>query len=150
TSPILRRLQLQYQSPLIDYHGKNHVDYGRNAPVIELSRYALEVLWKDEEFILYRGRSQGGTSQILVLSPVAEYPKPESLRRLEHECSLREALDPAWSARPIAMARHLDRTVLELEDPGGAPLDQLLGHPLDLALLLRLAVSLSTAIEHLH
>jgi hypothetical protein len=38
------------------------------------------------------------------------------------------------------MARHLDRTVLELEDPGGAPLDQLLGYPLDLALLLRLAV----------
>ena len=118
--------------------------------MIELSRYALEVLRKDEEFILYRGRSQGDASQILVLSPVAEYPKPESLKRLEHECSLREALDPAWSARPIAMARHLDRTVLELEDPGGAPLDQLLGYPLDLALLLRLAVSLSTAIEHLH
>jgi serine/threonine protein kinase len=48
------------------------------------------------------------------------------------------------------MGRHLDRTVLELEDPGGAPLDQLLDYPLDLALLLRLAVSLSTAIEHLH
>jgi serine/threonine protein kinase len=118
--------------------------------VIELSRYALEALRKDEEFVLYRGRSQGDASQILVLSPVAEHPTPESVRRLEHECSLREALDPAWSARPIAMARHSDRTVLELEDPGGVPLDQLLGDPLDLAPLLRLAVGLSAAIDHLH
>jgi PAS domain S-box-containing protein len=118
--------------------------------VIELSRYALETLRKDEEFILYRGRSQGDACQILVLSPVAEHPTPESVRRLEHECSFREALDPAWSARPIAMARHSDRTVLQLEDPGGVPLDQLLGDPLDLAPLLRLAVGLSAAIDHLH
>jgi PAS domain S-box-containing protein len=110
----------------------------------------LEALRKDEEFILYRGRSQGDASQVLVLSPVAEYPRPESLKRLEYEYSLREELDPAWAARPIAMARHLDRTVLELEDPGGVPLDQLLGYPLDLAPLLRLAISLSTAIDHLH
>jgi PAS domain S-box-containing protein len=118
--------------------------------VIELSRYALEALRRDEEFVLYRGRSQGDASQILVLSPVAEHPTPESVKRLEHEYSFREALDPAWSARPIAMARHSDRTVLELEDPGGVPLDQLLGDPLDLAPLLRLAVGLSAALDHLH
>jgi PAS domain S-box-containing protein len=118
--------------------------------VIELSRYVLEALRKDEEFTLYRGRSQADASQILVLSPVAEHPTPESLKRLEHECSLREVLDPAWSARPIAVARHSDRTVLELEDPGGVPLDELLGNPLDLVLFLRVAVSLSAAIDHLH
>ena len=118
--------------------------------MIELSRYALKALRKDEEFILYRGRSRGNASQILVLSPIAKHPPPESLKRLEHECSLREALDPAWCARPIAVARHSDRTVLELEDPGGVPLDQLLGNPLALAPFLRLAVSLSAAIDHLH
>ncbi|MGA7126307.1 MAG: AAA family ATPase [Chthoniobacterales bacterium] len=118
--------------------------------VIELSRYSLEALRKDEEFILYRGRNQGDASRILVLSPVAEHPTPESLKRLEHECSLKEVLDPAWSARPIAVARHSDRTVLELEDPGGVPLDELLGRPLDLVLFLRMAVSLSAAIDHLH
>jgi hypothetical protein len=37
-----------------------------------------------------------------------------------------------------------------LGDPGGVPLDQLLGRPLDLEFLLRLAISLSTAIGHLH
>ena len=62
--------------------------------MIELSRYVLDVLRKDDEFVLYRGRSQDGESQALVLSPVAEYPRPESLKRLEHEYSLEEELDP--------------------------------------------------------
>jgi PAS domain S-box-containing protein len=118
--------------------------------VIELSTYAFEVVRKDENFILYRGRSQGDRRPILVLSPVAEHPTSECLKRLEHECSFREALDPAWSARPIALARDSDRIVLQFEDPGGVSLDQLLGYPLELALFLRLAVSLSAAIDHLH
>jgi PAS domain S-box-containing protein len=122
----------------------------RKPIMIELSKYVLEALWKDEEFILYRGRSKDDASQVLVLSPVAEYSTPESLKRLEHECSFREELDPRWAARPIAMVRHWDRPVLALEDPGGAPLDQLLGHPLDLASSLRLAIGLSSAIDHLH
>jgi hypothetical protein len=80
--------------------------------VIELSKYILELLWKDNKFKLYRGRSEDDTRQILVLSPLAEYPAPEILKRLEHEYSLREELDPTWVARPIAMARHWDRMVL--------------------------------------
>jgi PAS domain S-box-containing protein len=118
--------------------------------VIELSTRAFELLQKDEDFILYRGRSQDDGSRILVLSPVAEHPTPECLKRLEHECSFKEALEAAWAARPIALARDSERIVLELEDPGGVPLDQLLGNPLELSLFLRLAVSLSAAIEHLH
>src|SRR5262245_65706688 len=81
---------------------------------------------------------------------MAEYPSPGTLKRLEHEYSLREELDPAWAARPIAIACHGDRTVLVLDDHGGVPLDQLLGQPLDVAFCLRLAVSLTTAIGHLH
>jgi len=118
--------------------------------VIELSKYILELLWKDNEFTLYRGRSKDETYQILVLSPLADYPAPEILKRLEHEYSLREKLDPKRVARPIAMTRHWDRTVLVLEDPGGSPLDELLGQPLEVAFSLRLAISLSRAIEHLH
>jgi PAS domain S-box-containing protein len=120
------------------------------APVIELSRYVVEPLRKDENYILYRGRSQYDASQILALSPLAEYPAPEILKRLEHEYSLREELDPEWAARAIAMACLGDRTVLVLEDPGGVPLDQLLGQPLEVAFSLRLAISLSRAIDHLH
>jgi len=118
--------------------------------VIELSQYVFEALRKDEEFILYRGRSDEDDSRILVLSPAVQRPAPESLQRLEHQYSLKEELDPNWAIRPIAIARHWDRTVLVLGDPGGVPLDQLLDHPLDLAFSLGLAIGLSTAIGHLH
>jgi serine/threonine protein kinase len=118
--------------------------------VIDLSRYSFETLRKDEEFILYRGRSDEDASRILVLSPAIQRPAPESLKRLEHAYSLREELDPNWAAWPMEISRHWGRTVLVSADPGGVPLDQLLGRPLDLALSLRLAISLSTAIGHLH
>jgi len=161
--------------------------------VIDLSRYLFEALRKDEEFILYRGQSQGdprqaafasrlrqatarpdsseiqsaeggrddlsdealaeseaSCSRVLVLSPLTEHPRPESLKRLEHECSLREALSPAWAARPIAIARYWNRTVLVLEDPGGMPLDQLVGQPLELTSWLHLAIGLTTTIDQLH
>jgi PAS domain S-box-containing protein len=118
--------------------------------VIDLSRYVFKVLRKDNEFILYRGRSEDDAPQVLVLSPATEHPPPQSLKRLEQEYSLREALDPRWAARPMAMTGHGGRTVLVLEDPGGVPLDQLLGRSLDLALWLRLAIGLSIAIGHLH
>jgi serine/threonine protein kinase len=119
-------------------------------PVIELSSYAVQPLRKDENFILYRGRSKDDASRILVLSPLVEYPAPEILKRLEHEYSLREELDSTWAVRPIAIARHWDRTVLVLGDPGGVPLDQLLGQPLEMAFALRAAISLSTTIGDLH
>ncbi len=118
--------------------------------VIDLSRYVFEALRKDEEFILYRGRNKDDGSQVLVLSPVAEYPPPEVLKRLEHAYSLREELDPAWAARPITIAHHRDQSVLVLTDPGGVPLDRLLGQPLELAFSLRVAINLANAIGHLH
>ena len=118
--------------------------------MIELSRYVFEALRKDKEFILYRGQSKDDASRVLVLSLAAQRPTPESLKQLEHEYSLKEELDPTWATQPIAIARHWDRPVLVLEDPGGTPLDQLLGQPLDVAFSLHLAISLSTAIGHLH
>ncbi len=118
--------------------------------MIELSKYTLDTLRNDKEVNFYRGWSEEDNSQILVLSPGAEYPAPEILKRLEHEYSLRDELDSAWAARPIEIARHWDRTVLVLEDPGGVPLDQLLGEQLDLAFSLRVAVDLSGVIDRLH
>ena len=116
----------------------------------DLSRYAFQVLRKDQEFVLYRGQREEVLSRILVLAPVAEYPAPEVLRRLEQAYSLKEELDGAWVARPTAITRHWNRTVLIMEDPGGIPLDQLLHAPLDLSAWLRLSISLSTALDHLH
>jgi PAS domain S-box-containing protein len=121
-----------------------------NSACGNLSQYVFEPLQKGEEFILYRGWSKDDGSPVLVVSPVAEYPTPKILKWLEHAYSLREEIDPTWAARPIAIARHWDRPVLVLEDPGGTPLDQLLGQPLDLEPLLRLAISLAAAIGQLH
>ena len=117
---------------------------------MNLSGYVFEALRKDEEFILYRGQSKDLGSRVLVLSPAVQRSTPESLKRLEHEYSLKQELDPSWATRPMAIARHWDRTVLVSADPGGVPLDQLLGQPVDVAFSLRLAISLSTAIGHLH
>ena len=118
--------------------------------VTELSRFTFEVLRQDEHFILYRGRSTGGSTQVLLRSPTSQHPTPQNLKWLEREYSLKGELDPAWAVRPIEFANHWDRTVLLMEDPGGVPLDQLLGRPLDLAFSLRIAISLSSAIGHLH
>jgi PAS domain S-box-containing protein len=118
--------------------------------VIDLSRYVFEALRKDDEFILYRGRNEEEISQVLVLVPATEEPGSKSLKRLEHEYSLKEDLEPAWSVRPIEVTFHWDRPVLVLEDPGGIPLDQLLGRASDLGSSLRRAISLATAIGNLH
>ena len=61
---------------------------------MDLSGYLFEALRKDEEFILYRGQSKDIGSQVLVLSPAVQRSTPESLKRLEHEYSLRGELDP--------------------------------------------------------
>jgi len=131
--------------------------------VVDLSRYDLEALRKDGELILYRGKGKDTPSQILVLSPARQRPLPESLKRLENEYSLKEELDPTWATRPVAITAHWDRMVLVLQDPGGVPLNQLLGsardasaetngggQPLDIALALRLAISFSASIGALH
>ena len=118
--------------------------------MLDLTRNDFETLRRDEEFVLYRGRNIDDASQILLLSPATVNPSPIVLRRLENEYFLREALDPGWSARPMAVAHYMDRMVLALEDPGGLPLDKIVGRPLDLAFSLRVAISLFNAIGHLH
>ena len=121
---------------------------------MELSEYTLETLRQDGEFILYRGQHRRHTDasppSILVVTPVSERPALGSLRRMEHEYSLRAELDPGWAVRPLALAPHKERTMLVLTDPGGEPLDRLLGRPMELTQFLRLAVGLSAALGQLH
>jgi hypothetical protein len=69
---------------------------------------------------------------------------------LEHEHSLRAKLDPAWAVPPVELTQHEGRTVLVLEDPGGEPLDQLVGTPMEMGQFLRVAIGLSAAVRQLH
>jgi serine/threonine protein kinase len=145
--------------------------------VIELTRYGFESLRTDREFILYRARREDEPS-ILVLAPASEQPEMGTLKRLEHECSLRDELDPEWAVRPIGLTQHRDRSVLVLGDPGGISLERLLGNatssrsdslgevppspdggqrpdgllgqPMELYRFLQLAISLAAALSKLH
>src|SRR6266404_9086478 len=117
----------------------------------ELSRYVFETLREDEGFAFCRGRKNDGElPTILLVAPFSEHPVPAILERLEHEYSLRDELDSDWAARPLALAHREDRTILILEDPGGEPLDRLLGQPMELSRLLRFAVGLAAALGKLH
>src|SRR5882672_9826128 len=97
----------------------------------DLSGYMLETLRDDGDLVMYRGRRPGNSSQdaapVLVLAPVATAPTPATLDRLEHEFALASELDPDWAARPLALVRHEQRLMLVLADPGGEPIDRVLG-----------------------
>ena len=119
---------------------------------MELSQYVLEALRSDEEFFLYRGEpsNQPCSPSVLLLAPASMAPGLETLKKIDHEYSLRHELDSAWAVRSLAVSEQRGQTTLVLEDPGGETLDQLLSGPMDMTQFLRLAVGLTTALSGLH
>src|SRR5258708_9697026 len=59
-------------------------------------------------------------------------------------------MDGAWAVRPLELIREGGRTMLVLGDPGGEPLERLLGVPFEMNLFLRLAIDISVAVGRLH
>jgi PAS domain S-box-containing protein len=121
---------------------------------MELSHYRLEALHQDGEFTLYRGLCQTNSKtipqSILALSPILERPAPATLKKMEHEFSLKDELDPAWAIRPIALTQDESRAMLLFEDAGGEPLDRLLGRPFELKQFLRCGIGLAAALGQTH
>src|SRR5712692_9084901 len=121
---------------------------------MDLSDYTLDTLHSHGEFVLCRSRPRTGTNShppsVLVLMSRSEHPRPESVRMLEHEHSLRAELDPAWAVPPVELTQYEGRTVLVLEDPGGEPLAQLVGTPMEMGQFLRVAIGFSAAVRQLH
>src|SRR6266511_415559 len=112
---------------------------------------ALQVLSDDGERVLCRGwRSEDSASARLAVFPAAEHPAPASLDRLAHEYGLREELESDWAVRPLDLICERDGTVLVLEDPGGQPLDRVLGVPMETGKLLRLAIGIAAALGKAH
>src|SRR6201987_5570450 len=118
--------------------------------MIDVSSYALESLRRGAKIVLYRGQRETYPNRILVVVPVLQRPAQGTLRRLEHEYALRTRLDPDWAALPLDLVSHDGRTVLVLDDPGGQPLSQLLGHPLEVTQFLRIAAGIASALGKLH
>ena len=97
---------------------------------MEISDYVRERLGEDEEFTLCRARaSEGELPSVLLLIPASTRPTLETLKKIEHEYSLRDELESAWAVRPVALSEQRGQTMLVLEDPGGETLDRFLSGP---------------------
>src|SRR5258705_4491185 len=112
----------------------------------ELSGYVFAPL-REGDIALYRG-SGNGVEPILLVG--AEETSLGCVERLEHEYALKCELDADWAARPVALTHYNGRMALVLEDPGGAPLDRLLGRPLEVSHFLRIAIPLAGALRRVH
>jgi serine/threonine protein kinase len=114
--------------------------------VKELLGYGFSPL-REGDLALYRGSGEGLTPILLV---AAQETSLGSVERLEHEYALKGEIDADWAARPVTLTHYNDRLTLVLEDPGGAPLDRLLGRPLDVSHFLHIAIPLAGALRQVH
>ena len=112
----------------------------------ELSSYVFSPLRKGD-IALYRG-SGNGLAPILLAA--AEETSLGCVEQLKHEFALKAELNADWAARPVALTHDNGRMTLVLEDPGGTPLDRLLGHPLEVSRFLGIAVPLAGALRRVH
>jgi hypothetical protein len=87
----------------------------------------LNVLWEDAEFVLSRAVRGERLPPLLTMTPTSLRPAPDTVVRLENGYALRDELDSAWAARPLAVVRSDGRPTLLLEDPGGEVLAGLIG-----------------------
>jgi serine/threonine protein kinase len=111
----------------------------------------FQVLLEDGERVFCRvGSHANADGSVLAVLPAAEHPTPATLDRLAHEYGFKDELNGAWAARPLELIRDGGRTMLVLEDPGGEPLERLLGVPFEMDLFLRLAIDISVAVGRLH
>src|SRR5262252_7418938 len=116
----------------------------------ELSRYQFEPLWTEGEYVLSRSVREAELAPLLTMAPVVAQPAPESLQRLAHPYALREALEPAWATRPLALVPYQGRLTLVLTDPGGEMLARLVGQPWEVTPFLRVAIGLAATLGQLH
>jgi len=112
----------------------------------------FQVLWEDGDRIVCRTASPvgGEAAAVLTVLPATEHPTSATLDRLAREYALKDELDSSWAVRPLEFVREAGRTMLVLEDPGGEPLERLLGAPLELEHFLHLAIGIAAALGKLH
>jgi PAS domain S-box-containing protein len=114
---------------------------------------SFQVLWDDDDHVFCRAshrESGGGRSAVLAVLPAVDHASSASLDRLAHEYALKGQLDGAWALRPLALECDRGRPVLLLEDPGGEPLERLLGAPVEIGRFLQLAIGIARALSKVH
>jgi hypothetical protein len=103
----------------------------------------FQVLWEDGERVFCRGVNPATPhrSAVLAMFPAGSIQHLPTLNRFAHEYFLKDELDGAWTAKPLELICEGGRTTLVLEDPGGEPLDRLVGAPMEVRSFLRLAIA---------
>jgi PAS domain S-box-containing protein len=121
---------------------------------VNLFSHRLKTLLEDGEFVLCRSCQPIDMTvpvrSALVVMPRSEHPRSQVVRMLEHEYSLRDALDPVWAVRSVALTTHEGRAALVLDDPGGELLVRRAGTPMDLGDVLRTGAGVAAALRDLH
>src|SRR5260370_5182370 len=113
----------------------------------------LAVLCEHGERVVCRGwrdDNDGNRPVVLAVFSASEHPTPGLVDRLAHEYGLKDELDGRSAVRPLTLVREHGRTMLLLEDPGGDPLDRLLGQPMEIGRFLRFATGLAATLRQLH
>ncbi|MEA3120626.1 MAG: hypothetical protein QOH33_163, partial [Paraburkholderia sp.] len=114
---------------------------------------SLRVVWEDGDRVFCRGwrlAANGSRSAVLAVLPAAQHPSTASLNRLAHEYGLKDEIGGAWAVRPLELGREGGQTMLVLEDPGGEPLERLLGAPMGVGSCLRVAIGIVAALGKVH
>ncbi|MDQ1920248.1 ATP-binding protein [Massilia pseudoviolaceinigra] len=107
----------------------------------------IDTLRADEQFVLLRAARDADRLPVLLLA--AHGAAPHATALLEHEYALREVLDGAWAATPLALLHGHASATLVLADSGGAPLE-LSATPLDLPDFLAQAAAITLAVSYSH
>jgi len=113
--------------------------------------FDFRVAWEDGERVFCRNQpNRADEPAVLAVLPRSEHPPPLVLERFAHEYALKDQLSSAWAARPLKLVRQHGHIMLVLEDPGGRPLEELLGAPMEIERFLPLAISMATTLGKVH
>ncbi|MEM5440374.1 AAA family ATPase [Paraburkholderia diazotrophica] len=121
-----------------------------NVPRFSEKRNNRQVLWEDADRVLCRVCQSRGSESVLVVQTTAANPSADTILRLTHEFELKEKLNSTWAVRPMDLIRAEGRTVLVLEDPGGEPLERMIGAPMEMGTVLHVAIGIAEALGKLH
>ena len=116
----------------------------------DFTGFTLERLWEDGELVLFRAKRDVALGRVLLVAPALKQPLPETIAGLQQAYSLAGELDPFWAARPLELVDYEGRAALLTEDPGGDPLERLLGLPMEPLQFLRIAIGIAVALGGLH
>ena len=113
-----------------------------------------QVLWEDGERVFSRGwrlDDNGNRLAVLLVAPAADPPSRAILDRLTHEYELKDELDAAWAARPLALdARRRAGPCCCSTIRAASRSTGLLGGPMEMGASLRLAIAVASAVGLLH